>query len=52
MSVRFDNAFDGVVFEHHFLVVAVALRGGPAGDGRAHDHVDLHALALFVAQIE
>lgn len=47
-----DDILDGTVLEHHFLVVAVALRGHPGLNRTADENVDLDIFSFFGRKIE
>lgn len=47
-----DDLLDRTVFDHHLLVVAVALGRSPGLNGVAHHHVDLNLLSLLGRKIE
>jgi len=47
-----DDILDGAVFDHHLLVVAVALRGHPGLNRTADENVDLDIFSFFGRKIE
>lgn len=52
MAIAAYDIIEGGVFEHHLLVVAVALGCRSALDALAHQDIYLHVFALFAAQFE
>jgi hypothetical protein len=47
-----DDVLDGVVFEHHFLMVAVALGGSSGLYGITHEDVDFYLFSLSGRKLE
>ena len=50
--VSLDDLLNAGVFDHHFLVMAVALSWRPCFYCLAHNNVDFHAFLLFLREIK